>query len=75
MKISLSIIEIKRSQIRACHQFSQMTAATQWIAPRKARLAYRSGWRSPGTALIWQRSFQSGAASGTCLGRTPRGSF
>ena len=23
--------------IRACHQFSQMTAATQWIAPRKAQ--------------------------------------
>jgi hypothetical protein len=22
---------------RACHQFSQMTAATQWIAPRKAQ--------------------------------------
>ena len=23
--------------VRACHQFSQMTAATQWMAPRKAQ--------------------------------------
>ena len=26
-----------RDLTRACHQFSQMTAATQWIAPRKAQ--------------------------------------
>ena len=27
----------KSSPTRACHQFSQTTAATQWIAPRKAQ--------------------------------------
>ena len=52
-----------------------MTVATQWIAPRKAQAAYRSEWQFPGTASIWQRSSQSGVASGTCLVRNPRVAF
>ena len=31
--------------------------------------------KSPGTASIWQRSSQSGVASGTCPGRNPRVTF
>jgi len=32
------VAEIPNREVsRACHQFSQMTAATQWIAPRKAQ--------------------------------------
>ena len=32
----LTLVEFE-DDARACHQFSQMTAATQWIAPRKAQ--------------------------------------
>ena len=33
----LNWLPVSGGCIRACHQFSQMTAATQWIAPRKAQ--------------------------------------
>ena len=33
----IKFLEKKISLYRACHQFSQMTAATQWIAPRKVQ--------------------------------------